>query len=334
MKRHEAAACSGCSFRQSWLLHNVRHQGDFYRYCTSCVLKVHRGSFCSNCFDVFEGPPPNDYVKCSKCPSKCASISHLSCLGSETPSRFVCAICSNPNFLFFNPVPNGKEGKTSDGQTAAPTGRPVIDLTAAKVLLAAAKIAAQSMSRAASAARQDAEKKVREAAFARKRAREALERAASIKSKHKQTKLLLEAEQKKKLKVNSAVAAAVAMQKRVQNCFASGTINNPSLGEREKHVAATVASSLMQKSPKNGEVRGLSTSVPGVQSLPTSILKDDNGKNRPLLETSAEDKGRLKGFPESGMSSHVVKLNQESSLSKANSGVMFTGSQSTASLLS
>ncbi|XP_068663142.1 uncharacterized protein [Aristolochia californica] len=333
MKRDEAAACSGCSSKQSWLLHNVRHQGNFYRYCTSCVLKVHRGSFCSNCFDVFEGPPPNDYVKCLKCLSKCASISHSSCLGSETPCRFVCAICSNPNFLFFNPVADGKEGKASDGETVVLSGRLIIDLTAAKVLLAAAKIAAQSMSRAASATRQDAEKKVRESAFARKRAREALERAASIKSKHKETKLLLDAEQKKKLKVNNAVAAAVAVQKRVQNSFASGNMNNASPGEKKKRVATTVTSSLLQRSQKNGELQ-CPASVSGIQSLPTNILKEENDKSRTSLETSGEDKGRLKGFPESGISSHVVKLNQESSLSKTNSGVMFTGSQSTASLLS
>ncbi|XP_068659927.1 uncharacterized protein [Aristolochia californica] len=310
MKQGEAAVCSSCNSKQSWLLHNIRLQGDFYQYCTSCVLKVHRGSFCSNCFDVFEGPPPNDYVKCSKCPSKCASISHSSCLGSENSSRFVCAICSNPNFLFFNPVASGKEGKTSDGKIVVPTGRPVIDLTASKVLLAAAKIAAQSMSRAASAARQDAEKKVREAAFARKRAREALERAASIKAKHKETMLLLDAEKRKTLKVNSVVSAAVDAQKRVQNSIASGNMNNVSTGEKGELVATTVASSLLQISPKNGELKGPSASVSGVQSLPTNILNEENEKNRSSLETSGEDKGRLKGFPESGMSSHLLKLNQ------------------------
>lgn len=48
------------------------------------------------------------------------------------------------------------------------------------MLVAAARIAAVSMSKAAAAARFDAERRAREAAVARKRAREALENLAEI----------------------------------------------------------------------------------------------------------------------------------------------------------
>lgn len=61
----------------------------------------------------------------------------------------------------------------------------VIDKKAAKVLLAAARIAAVSMSKAAVAARAEAERRAKEAAFTRKRAREALEHVAYLVAKEK-----------------------------------------------------------------------------------------------------------------------------------------------------
>lgn len=50
-----------------------------------------------------------------------------------------------------------------------------MDVGSAKALVAAAKIAALSMSKAAAVARVEAERRVKEAALAKKRAREALE---------------------------------------------------------------------------------------------------------------------------------------------------------------
>lgn len=61
----------------------------------------------------------------------------------------------------------------------------VIDKKAAKILLAAARIAAVSMSKAAVAARAEAERRAKEAAFTRKRAREALEHVAYLVAKEK-----------------------------------------------------------------------------------------------------------------------------------------------------
>lgn len=61
----------------------------------------------------------------------------------------------------------------------------VVDMKAAKVLLAAAKIAAGTVNKAASAARVEAERRAKEAAFTRKRAREALEHVAYLTARDK-----------------------------------------------------------------------------------------------------------------------------------------------------
>lgn len=63
-----------------------------------------------------------------------------------------------------------------------------IDIGSAKVLVAAARIAASSMSKAAAAARIDAERRCKEAALARKKAREALEQVAYLVAKEKDAK--------------------------------------------------------------------------------------------------------------------------------------------------
>lgn len=60
-----------------------------------------------------------------------------------------------------------------------------MDGDSARVLLAAAKIAALSMGKAAVAARGEAERRVKEAAYTRKRAREALEHVAYLVGKEK-----------------------------------------------------------------------------------------------------------------------------------------------------
>lgn len=72
-----------------------------------------------------------------------------------------------------------------DGKTGNSNSCRVIDKTAARVLLAAARIAATSMSKAATAARTEAERRAKEAAFTRKRAREALEHVTHLAAKEK-----------------------------------------------------------------------------------------------------------------------------------------------------
>ncbi|MBA0681667.1 hypothetical protein Goari_023453, partial [Gossypium aridum] len=122
---------------------------------------------------------------------KCPSISHLSCSSASlSPSSFTCPPCSNPNFSFFNLTPTKKPkstpdhppGSTLDGDddNNKTTNTRVIDKEAAKALLAAAKIAAASMTKAAAVAKVEAERRVKEATLAKKRAKEALERLALL----------------------------------------------------------------------------------------------------------------------------------------------------------
>lgn len=70
-------------------------------------------------------------------------------------------------------------------------------MNSARVLLAAARIAASSMGKAAVVARAEAERRAKEAAFTRKRAREALEHVAYLvgkdKSKSRERPLVVEA---------------------------------------------------------------------------------------------------------------------------------------------
>ncbi|OMO58577.1 hypothetical protein COLO4_34517 [Corchorus olitorius] len=179
MKREHQAECGGCGAPERLLLHNVRHRASYRRLCTNCILKNHQGLFCPLCLEVFnESPPPHQRLICLKCPS----ISHLSCspsYSSGSHSSFTCPPCSNPNFSFFN-VTNKKPKSTPDHPTESDDEERVVDKEAAKALLAAAKIAAASMSKAAAVARVEAERKVKEATLAKKRAKEALERLAFL----------------------------------------------------------------------------------------------------------------------------------------------------------
>ncbi|XP_040990823.1 uncharacterized protein LOC121237949 [Juglans microcarpa x Juglans regia] len=162
--------CGGCGSSDRWILHTLRHRASYRRLCTDCVLKNHQSLFCPLCLAVFDKdssplPPPADRLICLNCPS----ISHRSCVPpneSAVPS-FLCPPCSNPSFTFFNPNGSGDNKR-------------VIDKNLAKVLLAAARISAASMNKAAATARLDAERRAKEAAFAKKKAREALDRLALL----------------------------------------------------------------------------------------------------------------------------------------------------------
>ncbi|KAF9673220.1 hypothetical protein SADUNF_Sadunf10G0001700 [Salix dunnii] len=170
-ERDHQFECGICGTEDRYLLHNVRHRTPSYRrLCTNCLLKDHRGLFCPFCFIVYEEPLQNDRSMCNKCPS----IAHKLCIPSTYPhhSPFICPTCSSPGFSFINP---NRNGDFSSGR--------VIDKDSARALVAAAKIAAISMTKAAALARVEAEKRVKEATFAKKRAREALERLAYLAAK-------------------------------------------------------------------------------------------------------------------------------------------------------
>ncbi|KAJ6847276.1 uncharacterized protein M6B38_281550 [Iris pallida] len=192
----------GCLARDTWPTHMVRHRGVLCRLCTSCVLKYHPGSFCCLCFSVLDAsavppPPAPALVHCSKC----TSVSHLGCLPSpDLSSRFVCPCCQHPDgFTFFE-------------------RRKRIDLAAARPLLAAARLSAGSMRLAAAAARAEAERKAREAAVARKRAREMLERAivVAMSEREKERAIVVSISEREKERESSVVTVAERTKKKQQ----------------------------------------------------------------------------------------------------------------------
>ncbi|WOK96062.1 hypothetical protein Cni_G04769 [Canna indica] len=172
-----AKGCVGedCDVPRPWPLHHIRHRGSLRRLCTSCVLKSNPGSFCTTCLAVLGPGPLTTVAHCSKCPSVC----HLTCLPSpDIASRFLCPCCSNPDGFSYYPSTAG--APTEDSEGSCVEKRKTIGAKSAKALLAAARIAAGSVIRAAASSKLEAERKVKEAMVARKRAREMLERALLI----------------------------------------------------------------------------------------------------------------------------------------------------------
>ncbi|XP_047322874.1 uncharacterized protein LOC124926648 [Impatiens glandulifera] len=169
--------CSHCNVEEKILLHHIRHQGMLRRLCTCCVLLFHTQSFCPTCFFVYDRPPPpssNDFITCSKCYSN----SHSHCVISKpvNPS-YVCPLCVSPRLSVFS-----LKKVTIDGD-----GRSYreFDKKSAKVLLAAAKIATVNITKAAATLRMESEKRSKEAALTRKRARETLDHFAGLVVKEK-----------------------------------------------------------------------------------------------------------------------------------------------------
>lgn len=187
-----STTCGNCGLEEKRLLHHIRHRGNFRRLCTTCVLRLNTQCFCPTCFAVYAPslPPsaPNDFVTCFKC----YSSSHASCVGSNVPSPYICPLCINPNSQIFVlkrvKDSNSENSQASNGKGGANGEYRVIDKKAAKVLLAAAKIASASMNKAAVAAREEAVRRAKEAAIARKRAREALEHVAYLVAREKARK--------------------------------------------------------------------------------------------------------------------------------------------------
>ncbi|KAE8730982.1 Ribosomal protein L3 plastid isoform 1 [Hibiscus syriacus] len=190
MKRDQLSECGGCGTPERFFLHNLRHRASYRRLCTNCILKNHQGLFCPICLEVFnEPPPPHQRLICVKCPS----VSHFSCSCSSSSSlsqSFTCPPCSNPNFSFFNLTnkkpkstpdhPGGSTPEDDDNDNNPSAKTRVMDKETAKALLAAAKIAAVSMTKAATVAKTEAERRVKEATLAKKRAKEGLERLALL----------------------------------------------------------------------------------------------------------------------------------------------------------
>ncbi|KAG1365025.1 hypothetical protein COCNU_12G000250 [Cocos nucifera] len=269
----------GCDARDPWPLHHVRHRTVFCRLCTSCVLKYHAGSFCTVCFKLFDGPPPplpapSAVVRCSRCPS----IVHAACLPeADRASSFLCPSCSNPaGFSYFHVSKNGRHRS--------------FDLTSAKVLLAAARLAAASMNRAAVALRAEAERKVREAALSRKRAREMLETVFTLSK--------MEKERKKK---EANEAAVVPMPEVVE---ARDKI--PKLG-------GTVAANVGQKRVQNRDTNRWTKFEEPMAMVPKPLqgVVDDKSKVSSLsgMQNHADHvdmKGKVRSLPRAG--NHVSQM--------------------------
>ncbi|XP_004147629.1 uncharacterized protein LOC101204799 [Cucumis sativus] len=180
LQSNSISHCQQCGISQSacWILHNVRHKATFRRLCTNCVLKHNLSRFCPLCFDVYEDstPPPSHHrVMCFRCPS----ISHLSCVSFRFSSTFLCPLCSDPRFVFFDGFDSGGSLCQSESTVAFLAGKNV-DAKSGKAIVAAARVSAQSMRRAALDARAVAEMKIKNAAFAKKQATLALEQLAYL----------------------------------------------------------------------------------------------------------------------------------------------------------
>ncbi|XVE89496.1 hypothetical protein DITRI_Ditri20bG0001300 [Diplodiscus trichospermus] len=160
--------CGNCAAHAAHFIHQVRLLGILRRLCTSCVLRLHPSSFCPACFSFYAGSPPHPSkrVACSNC----SSFTHSHCAGDTFLSSYLCPPCKDSAFSFF-PLKDDK-----------------IDKKLALALLCAAKIASFSMGKAVTVAWAEADRKVREAALARKRAREALEHLLLLTSKDKARK--------------------------------------------------------------------------------------------------------------------------------------------------
>lgn len=175
--------CGQCRVSDHKFLHHIRLGGTFRRLCTSCVLHHHRQSFCSSCLTVYHRSRPENTVFCNKCHSS----SHRTCVSppaTAAAGRSHCYICLNPNSLNFAP-------KTCNWNS---NGNQGIDISAARLLLAAAEISAFSMSNAEAAAASEADRRAKDASDTRKRAKEAVnhvlklmetEKAKNINNRHK-----------------------------------------------------------------------------------------------------------------------------------------------------
>ncbi|KAL2941747.1 Chromodomain-helicase-DNA-binding protein 4 [Bienertia sinuspersici] len=202
-----AKICFNCNSDDHWILHNVGFRVESRKLCTSCVLKLHPTSFCPTCFNLHDpnslNPPP--FLSSSSSSSsnrtltclKCSSVSHITCVPPNAPkSPYLCPPCSNPSFKFFDfkkPRKNHDQNAQSDKNGGGGNGgshskvveeqQQLLDERAAKVLLLAAKIASISMNKVVISAKADVERKVKDAALAKKRAKESIDHVMSLSSK-------------------------------------------------------------------------------------------------------------------------------------------------------
>ncbi|KAL8118858.1 hypothetical protein AgCh_016373 [Apium graveolens] len=150
-----------CGNRLKWFKHHILHLGTNKTVCTDCVIYLHAPSLCPVCFTVHENPEKlitsNVVVSCVRC----YSSSHVNCIGSHPHAPYLCVMCLNHN------SPLLVLGDSNGGKT--------VDKNAAKIFLAACKISAGSMNKAAVTAKMEKEARAKEAIDARELALKAIE---------------------------------------------------------------------------------------------------------------------------------------------------------------
>ena len=164
--------CDRCHCVDQKFLHYVWFEGKDQKFCTSCVLFSFTLSFCPTCFVPFKsgGITPN----ISRC-NRCHSYSHDVCLstnGSPVGAASMCSTCINPDGLIFMSKDIKNKGK--DGFSKG------IDVNAARLLFAAAKIAHISISAAHNQLTGDADIMVAEAILAKEKAKKYVNKCTKI----------------------------------------------------------------------------------------------------------------------------------------------------------
>lgn len=166
-------ACHLCRDKSRWFKHHVLHLGTIKTFCTDCVIHLHAHSLCPICFTVHENPEKlitsDVVVSCMRC----YSSSHVSCIGSHPNAPYLCVNCLNLN------SPLLVLGDSNGGK--------VVDKRASMIFLAACKISADSMKKAAAAAKVEMEVKSKEATDARKLAIKAIEHVEHLERNSQKT---------------------------------------------------------------------------------------------------------------------------------------------------
>lgn len=118
-----AAGCTTCGHGggDSGTLHRLKQDGAVRLHCSSCILYLYKGMYCSLCFlvygDAVELGDPALWLTCAKC----LRLSHLKCARDcdlRTDSLFfTCHDCSNPKKA---PAKDSCTGTTSSVEDGAP----------------------------------------------------------------------------------------------------------------------------------------------------------------------------------------------------------------------
>ncbi|KVI01651.1 hypothetical protein Ccrd_020071 [Cynara cardunculus var. scolymus] len=250
-----ATVCGHCGVEERKLLHHVCIRSNFRRLCTTCVLRLHAPFFCPACLGVYDRSPPDDAVVCYKC----YSSSHPNCISSTAAASIQssrgpspCSSCLNPNALVLN-LNRVENGSRSGGRA--------IDKNAARLLLAAGKIAAMSMSKAEVATAAEAEKRSKEASYTKKRAREALDHVVYLMGKEK--RIAVDSNKKVSNANNGVVAMPVVVNNKVDTSNeVLEALNAVELKERVKSVVSEAQGNgvaVMQVDVVNGKDSGVNS---------------------------------------------------------------------------